>query len=138
MKSLMEGREIQVDVPESLPPVRVDAELIQVVLTHLLDNSLKYSPPGSPIHIGGRLGDGKVILFLADKGKGIREEEQKKIFEKFYRGKSQRHLQGTGMGLPIVREILHAHGEDIALTSSPEQGTEFSFGLPIVPGGFPQ
>jgi two-component system sensor histidine kinase KdpD len=135
MKSLTEGREVQVDVPESLPPVRVDAELIQVVLTHLLDNSLKYSPPGSPIHIGGRLGDGKVIIFLADKGKGIREEEQKKIFEKFYRGKSQRHLQGTGMGLPIVREILHAHGEDITLTSSPEQGTEFSFGLPIEPGG---
>ena len=138
MKSLMEGREIQVDVPESLPPVRVDAELIQVVLTHLLDNSLKYSPPGSPIHIGGRLGDGKVILFLADKGKGIREDEQGKVFEKFYRGKSERHLQGTGMGLPIAREILHAHGEDIELTSSPEHGTEFSFGLPIAPGGFPQ
>ncbi len=138
MKSLTAERDIRVDVPEELPPVRVDAELIQVVLTHLLDNSLKYSPPGSPIHIGGRLGDGKVILFLADKGKGIREEEQKKIFEKFYRGKSERHLQGTGMGLPIVREILRAHDEDVTLTSSPDQGTEFSFALPIAPGGFPQ
>ncbi|UWZ85770.1 sensor histidine kinase [Occallatibacter riparius] len=135
MKSLTEAREIRVDVPEELPPVRVDAELIQVVLTHLLDNSLKYSPSGSPIRIGGHLQDGKVILFLADKGKGIREEERERVFEKFYRGKSERHLQGTGMGLPIAREILRAHGEDITLTSGPEQGTEFSFGLPVAPGG---
>ena len=118
--------------------MRVDAELIQVVLTHLLDNSLKYSPAGTPIRLGGRLQNGKVIIFLSDKGKGIREEEQVKVFEKFYRGKSERHLQGTGMGLPIAREILRAHGEDIALSSSPEQGTEFSFGLPIAPGGSPE
>jgi two-component system sensor histidine kinase KdpD len=138
MKSMTEEREIRVDVPEDLPPVRVDAELIQIVLTHLLDNSLKYSPPGSPIDIRGRVGDRKVIMALADKGKGIRQDEQKKIFEKFYRGKSERHIQGTGMGLPIVREILRAHGEDVASTSSPEHGTEFSFGLPIAPGGFLQ
>ena len=135
MKSLIEGREIRVDIPEELPPVRVDAELIQVVLTHLLDNSLKYSPPGSPIRIGARLQDDKVILFLADEGNGIGEEEQEKVFEKFYRGKSERHLQGTGMGLPIAREILRAHGEDITLNSTPEHGTEFSFGLPVAPEG---
>lgn len=138
MKSLIDEREIRIDIPEDLPPVCVDAELIQIVLTHLLDNSLKYSPPGSPIHIGARLGDGKVIIFLADKGEGIHEEELEKIFEKFYRGRNERHLQGTGMGLPIAREILRAHGEDIALTMSPQKGTEFSFGLPIAPGGLSQ
>jgi signal transduction histidine kinase len=58
--------------------------------------------------------------------------------EKFYRGKNERHLQGTGMGLAIVREILRAHGEDISLSSSPAQGSEFSFALPIAPGGIPQ
>jgi two-component system sensor histidine kinase KdpD len=138
MKSLTDERDIRVDVPEDLPPVRVDAELIQVVLTHLLDNSFKYSPRSSPIHIGARLGDGKVILYLADKGEGIHEEELEKIFEKFYRGRNERHLQGTGMGLSIAREILRAHGEDIALITSPQEGTEFSFGLPIAPGGLPQ
>jgi two-component system sensor histidine kinase KdpD len=138
MKSLTDERDIRVDVPEGLPPVCVDAELIQIVLTHLLDNSLKYSPPSSPIHIGARLGDGKVILYLADKGEGIHEEELAKIFEKFYRGRNERHLQGTGMGLPIAREILRAHGEDITLTTNPQQGTEFSFGLPIAPGALSQ
>ena len=138
MKSLIEERKIDVIVPDDLPPVRVDSGLIQVVLTHLLDNALKYSPPDNPITIGARLGEGKVIVYLVDKGKGIGEAEQAQVFEKFYRGRNERHLQGTGMGLAIAREILRAHGEDIALTSTPGQGSEFSFGLPIAPGAISQ
>ena len=73
-----------------------------------------------------------------DQGPGIMEEEQTQVFEKFYRGKNERHLQGTGMGLAIAREILRAHGEDIGLSSSPGRGSEFSFRLPIAQGGLPQ
>lgn len=138
MKSVTDDRKIHVEVPGDLPPVRVDAALIQVVLTHLLDNALKYSPPANPITIGARLCERKVILYLADQSQGISEDEQKQIFEKFYRGKNERHVQGTGMGLAIAREILRAHGEDISLSSSPGRGSEFSFGLPIAPGGSPQ
>lgn len=138
MKSLIEERKIDVNVPDDLPPVRVDSGLIEVVLTHLLDNALKYSPPDNPIRIGARLGEGKVIVYLVDNGKGIGEAEQAQVFEKFYRGRNERHLQGTGMGLAIAREILRAHGEDIALTSTPGQGSEFSFGLPIAPGAISQ
>jgi two-component system, OmpR family, sensor histidine kinase KdpD len=138
MKSLIDERQVDAMVPDDLPPVRVDSGLIQVVLTHLIDNALKYSPPDNPIAIGARLGEGKVIMFLADKGQGISESEQAQIFEKFYRGKNERTVQGTGMGLAIAREILRAHGEDIALTSTPGQGSEFSFGLPIAPGAIPQ
>lgn len=138
MKSVIDERKIEVLVPDDLPPVCVDAELVQVVITHLLDNALKYSPPSNPIIIGARLDDGKVILYLSDQGEGICSEEQAQIFEKFYRGKSERHLQGTGMGLAIAREILRAHGEDIVLSSSPGRGSEFSFRLPIAPGGAPQ
>src|SRR5581483_3901375 len=58
MKSLIEERKIDVNVPDDLPPVRVDSGLIEVVLTHLLDNALKYSPPDNPIRIGARLGEG--------------------------------------------------------------------------------
>ena len=138
MKSVLDERKIEILVPDTLPPVRVDAELIQVVLTHLLDNALKYSPPSNPITIGARLGEGKVIVYLVDQGPGIMEEEQTQVFEKFYRGKNERHLQGTGMGLAIAREILRAHGEDIGLSSSPGRGSEFSFRLPIAQGGLPQ
>jgi len=107
-------------------------------LTHLIDNALKYSPPDNPITIGARLGEGKVIIFLADRGQGISESEQAQVFEKFYRGKNERTVQGTGMGLAIAREILRAHGEDIALTSTPGKGSEFSFGLPIATGAISQ
>jgi two-component system sensor histidine kinase KdpD len=138
MKSMIDERRIDVIVPDDLPPVRVDAGLMQVVLTHLLDNALKYSPPDNPITIGACLGEGKVIVYLADKGQGINEAEQAQIFEKFYRGKHERHVQGTGMGLAIAREIQRAHGEDIALTSTPGKGSEFSFGLPIATGAIPQ
>lgn len=138
MKSVIDERKIEVLVPDDLPPVRVDSELVQVVITHLLDNALKYSPPSNPITLGARLSEGKVILYLSDQGEGISSEEQTQIFEKFYRGKSERHLQGTGMGLAIAREIMRAHGEDIVLSSSPGRGSEFSFGLPIAPGGASQ
>jgi signal transduction histidine kinase len=84
------------------------------------------------------LNEGKVVVYLADQGQGITEEEQRQIFEKFYRGKNERHLQGTGMGLAIVREIMRAHGEDVSLSSSPGRGSEFFFTLPVAPGGMPQ
>jgi len=138
MRSVTAERKIEVIVSEDLPPVRVDGELIQLVLTHLLDNALKYSPPENPIKIGARLGENKVIFYLADKGRGISEQEQAMIFEKFYRGKNERSSQGTGMGLAIVREILRAHGEEILVTSSPAQGSEFSFGLPVAQRGMSQ
>lgn len=138
MKSVTDERKVHVLVPDDLPPVRVDAALIQVVLTNLLDNALKYSAPANPITIGARLSQDKVTVYLADQGQGITEEEQKQVFEKFYRGNNERHLQGTGMGLAIAREILRAHGEDITLSSSPRRGSEFSFGLPIAPGARPQ
>lgn len=135
MKSLVEDRAIEVDVPESLPPVRVDSELIQVVLTHLLDNALKYSPARSPIAIDARERDEKVVVSLRDQGPGIRGEEQTRVFEKFYRGKGESHLKGTGMGLSIAREIMRAHGEDIWLSSDAGRGSEFSFSMPIAPKG---
>jgi two-component system sensor histidine kinase KdpD len=138
MKSLTQDREIEVSVPDNLPMVRVDAELIQLVITHILDNALKYSSPARPIAIHAHVANNKVILQLSDQGQGISEEEQAQVFDKFYRGKNEQHLKGTGMGLAIAREILGAHGEDIWLSSHPGQGSQFSFSLPIAKGGGPQ
>src|ERR1035437_9289209 len=114
MKPLMDGREITISAPDDLPPVRVDAELIQMVIAHLLENAVKYSPPDSSIAIGARSKENKVIIYVNDRGPGISEDEQSRIFEKFYRGKKDRNLKGTGMGLAIAREIIRAHGEEIS------------------------
>ena len=131
MKSVLEGREIKVSVPDGLPPVWVDAELIRIVLTHLLDNALKYSPATSPIGIDAYSRDNRVILQVTDRGPGIGEEEQLRIFEKFYRGKGERNIKGTGMGLSIAREIMRAHGEEIWVSSKPGEGSEFGLSLRV-------
>ena len=133
MKALTDGREITVSVTDDLPLVWVDADLIQMVIAHLIDNALKYSSPSSPISIGARADDNKVIIYVNDRGPGITEDEQLRIFEKFYRGKNDRNLKGTGMGLAIAREIIRAHGEEIWVTSKPSKGSEFGFSLPIAP-----
>jgi two-component system, OmpR family, sensor histidine kinase KdpD len=135
VKALMDDRAIDVVIPEDIPLVRVDAELIQMAIAHLLHNALKYSPRDSAISISARTDGEKVIIKVRDNGPGISEEEQSNIFEKFYRGKNERHLKGTGMGLSIAREIVRAHGEEIGVTSKPGQGSEFFFSLPVAPRG---
>jgi two-component system sensor histidine kinase KdpD len=130
MRSLTDGREMKVSVADDLPLVSVDAELIQMVITHLIENAVKYSPQRSPIEIGARADESSVVIYVKDRGAGIAEDEQSRIFDKFYRGKGERHLKGTGMGLAIAREIVSAHGGQISVTSRPGQGSQFWFSLP--------
>ncbi|MGA7792384.1 MAG: ATP-binding protein [Candidatus Acidiferrales bacterium] len=132
-KSLTDGRDLKVQVGDDLPLVFVDAELIVLTLAHLIDNAVKYSRPGSPILIGAKADGKAVTIYVADQGPGISEDEQTRIFDKFYRGRNGQHLKGTGMGLAIAREIMRAHGEEIWVKSSPDQGSEFSFSLPVAP-----
>jgi signal transduction histidine kinase len=134
MKTLTEGRDIEALVADDLPLVLVDSELIQMVLRHLIDNALKYSRPGTPIRIGAQASENEVTISVADHGPGIPENEQAQIFDKFYRSsKSSHQIKGTGMGLPIAREILRAHGRDIWVQSNPGLGSIFCFSLPIAP-----
>ncbi len=74
-----------------------------------------------------------MTISVEDQGPGIPEPEQSRVFERFYHSpKARQHITGTGMGLAIVREILHAHGGEIRLQSSPGQGSKFSISLPAV------
>jgi len=135
MKAFVEGRTINLSISVDMPPVWVDADLIQMVITHLLDNALKYSPSGTPIAINATSRNGRVIICVADRGPGIGEAEQARIFEKFYRGKTDRSLKGFGMGLAIAREIISAHGEQIWVASGLGKGSEFCFSLPVAQEG---
>ena len=97
---------------------RVDAKRITEVLVQLLENAAKYSPPESMIRVTSELRDGKLEVSVADQGVGIDDMEQALIFDKFYRGKSERYrVQGTGMGLAIAKAIVEAHGGTIRVTS---------------------
>jgi two-component system sensor histidine kinase KdpD len=122
---------VDVKVPDNLPPIKMDVGRISEVLVHLLENASKYSPPDTPIHVVAelRLG-GDVVTSVADHGPGIDDIEQDMIFEKFYRGRSQRtSVQGTGMGLAIAKAILELHGGTIAVRSQVGRGSVFSFTL---------
>ena len=109
-----------------------DLRLARTVLGNLINNADLYSSPGQPITITTGEKDGFAFLSVADQGPGIEEKEAAHIFEKFYRGKHQRlNSQGTGMGLPIARAIVEAHGGTIGVFSRPGQGSVFTFSLPI-------
>jgi two-component system sensor histidine kinase KdpD len=127
----MDTRQIAVEFPRDLPPVYVDPELIGVVIWQLLSNALKYTPPGSPLTLRASVGEKEVIVSVEDRGPGIPEAEQRKVFEKFYRGKDQKaRIPGTGMGLTIAREIVRAHHGRIWVESEPGKGTTFLFSVP--------
>ena len=123
---------VEVAVPSDLPPLRMDIERITEVITHLLDNAAKYSPPDTPIHVTVERQGSDIVTSVADHGPGIDEMEQEMIFEKFYRGREQRMIiQGTGMGLPIARAIVELHRGKIGVTSQVGHGSVFHFSLPI-------
>jgi len=123
---------VEVTIPDGLPPVPMDLDRIAEVLQQLLDNAGKYSPPGTPIHITAELRRSELVVSVADHGSGVDDIEQTMIFEKFYRGRNQRvSIQGTGMGLAIVKAIVELHGGTVGVTSQIGRGSVFHFTLPI-------
>ena len=107
---------------------------MQLALRQLVDNALKYSPRKSAIQIASRLAGDNFIITVHNQGEPLSESERVRIFDKFYRGQNVRHqVAGTGMGLPVAREILLAHGGDIHLNGSNERGTEFVITIPAKP-----
>ncbi len=126
------NRVVRVNVAEGLPRVRVDVARAREVLVHLIENANQYSPPDQPITITAEASGDCVVTSVADRGSGIDDPERALVFEKFYRGKDQRYsVEGTGMGLPIAKAIVEAHGGAISLTSQRGHGSVFSFTLPI-------
>ncbi len=126
------GREVKVQIPDSLSPVRIDLERMAEVLVQLLENAAKYSPAGTPITISAEAAGKVICLSVGDRGPGIDDVEQSRIFEKFYRGRDQRYrVQGTGMGLPIAKAIVEAHGGTLGVTSQLGSGSAFHFTIPV-------
>ena len=133
--SSLGDRVVDVKVAERLPRVLVDVDRAREALVQLIENANQYSPPDQPITISAEANGNFVVTSVADRGPGIDDQEQPLIFEKFYRGRGQRYdVEGTGMGLPIAKAIVEAHGGAISLVSQRGHGSVFSFTLPIERG----
>ncbi len=132
METILGARAVEVSVAEELPMVLVDRELMQLVLRQLLDNAVKYSATHSPIRIRAGLSSQFVRISVWNDGPPVPQWEKTKLVEKFYRGTTAGFQStGTGMGLAIAKEIMSAHGGDVRVESSPEQGTEVSVLVPV-------
>lgn len=126
-----EAHRVRVLLPEDLPVVPLDGVLMEQVLLNLLDNALKYSPPGSPVDIKAWASEKSLTLSVTDHGPGIAEGEEERIFEKLARGKGAAGRPGAGLGLAICRGIVTAHGGRIQATNHPHGGAQFLVTLPL-------
>jgi two-component system sensor histidine kinase KdpD len=125
------NRPVEIDIPADLPLVPLDFVLVVHVLVNLIDNALKYSPPGSPIQIRTRPSDGEVLIEVADQGIGIPAEDLDRVFQKFYRVQRPDNVTGTGLGLSISRGLVEAHGGRIWAQNRPDGGTVITVALPL-------
>jgi signal transduction histidine kinase len=124
--------EVLVDDPAAL--VDADSAALEQVVANLLDNAVKYSRADQPVTVRVRSGRLGAAIEVSDRGVGIAAADQARIFERFYRVHGAGHRQGFGLGLPIVRELVQAHGGRVEVSSTPGIGSTFTVTLPIRTG----
>jgi two-component system, OmpR family, phosphate regulon sensor histidine kinase PhoR len=126
------GRELVVIADEPVPRVLADGPKLRQVLVNLVDNAIKYTPPGTAVRVVVELQAGRVVAQVRDEGAGIPPEEQERIFEKFYRlDPDQRSgVSGTGLGLYISRELVERMDGELSVESQPGSGSTFRVALP--------
>ncbi|KAF0219740.1 MAG: PAS/PAC sensor signal transduction histidine [Geobacteraceae bacterium] len=124
---------IVVDVHVDLPPVLGDRARLLIVLNNLLSNAIKYSPKGGKITLGALQDEDSVVLWVKDEGMGIPPELLDRIFDRFYRVDNADHrtTSGTGLGLAVIKEIIHSHGGQVRVESTVGKGSTFFVSLPV-------
>jgi signal transduction histidine kinase len=117
-------------IPEELEII-VDKKLLKNVLYNLLSNAIKYSPDGKPIDFLAAVHGAQLQIRIRDYGIGIPEEEQQHLFTRFFRAHNVENIQGTGLGLNIVKRYLELMQGNITFESKLGEGTEFSIQIPV-------
>jgi two-component system, OmpR family, sensor histidine kinase KdpD len=132
----IDNRPLDIRSEDSLPKLAIDRRLLKLALKQLLDNALKYSPPRAPIAV--RVSNGSLVpgsptinFEITDQGPGIPEQEQRRVFDRFYRSPSiKSQVPGFGLGLAIANNIVQAHHGELTVTSHPGE-TTFRMSLPL-------
>jgi signal transduction histidine kinase len=126
------GTTVQLDVPESVPPLLGDRRRVEQILTNLLSNAAKYTPGGGLVQVAARADNGHVLLSVADNGPGVPQAEREIVFDKFYRGRQaiRDGEAGSGLGLAIVKSLVELHGGCIHVEGNQPRGARFVVSLP--------
>jgi two-component system sensor histidine kinase KdpD len=131
LEERLKGHSVTVSLPPDLPLVPLDGVLIEQVFVNLLENAAKYTPEGTPIEISAKPAEGFVLVEVADRGPGLPEGEEARVFDKFHRVARDTTIGGIGLGLTICRGIVTAHGGRIWVENRPGGGAVFRFTLPL-------
>jgi two-component system sensor histidine kinase KdpD len=125
---------LEINVPEKLPAIFVDEMRIGQVISNLVENAVKFSLANSVITIAARLKNNNIVISVTDHGEGMPKEVMEKLFNRFYQADNvvTGQRSGTGLGLSICRGIIENHGGKIWVESKVQEGSKFSFSLPIV------
>ncbi|MBF0309695.1 MAG: two-component system sensor histidine kinase KdpD [Magnetococcales bacterium] len=130
---LLSHHTIRIDLPEDLPLLQLDSVLMERVFCNLLENAAKHTPPGTRLVITAVQVASDVEIAVMDNGPGLPPGSEKKLFDKFTRGKVESRISGFGLGLAIVRTIVEAHGGTVRAENRPDGGARFVLSLPVAP-----
>lgn len=129
MEHQLACRQVITSLPETLPLVYADDVLLGQLILNVLENATKYTPEGTPIELAAEASAGAVVLDIRDRGPGFRPGEERRIFEKFYRGRSD-GARGAGLGLAICRAVIEAHQGTIEAFNRESGGGVFRIRIP--------
>jgi two-component system, OmpR family, sensor histidine kinase KdpD len=127
------GRQVLMDVPADLPMLFVEGGLIVQMLSNLVENSIKYTPPETRIVIAARVAATNIVVSVEDNGPGFSAGDTERLFDKFERGRTEGNVAGVGLGLAICRAVARLHGGDIRAIRVPAGGARFVVNLPLHP-----
>ena len=124
-----DSHRIQIELDGELPLVRADASQLERVFSNLIENALRFSPPGDPVRVSGGVGAGKVTVRVVDRGPGVPVSQRNEIFKAFHTGDER---EGAGLGLAICKGFVEANGGELRLQADSADGTAFAVSFPLV------
>ena len=132
LSTLKAGQHLLIDCANGPREIFSDARIMRHILFNLISNASKYSQPGKPIYITCRQEDKVLLVSIRDEGIGIPEQDMKHMFDRFFRASNAGNVQGTGLGLNIVKRYVELLGGTISFTSEYEKGSTFTVKIPLL------
>jgi two-component system sensor histidine kinase KdpD len=133
LRPIARAHRVRLDIPDDLPAVWLDVTMLEQILLNLLENALRFAPPGSEIIVGARVAGDFIELRVADHGPGVPAEARERIFEEFQSVDMRPDRAGTGLGLAIVRALVTAHGGTVRYEETEGGGATFVCSFPREP-----